>query len=76
MSAEWLELEEQRREEESRLRGVQPAPRYTFGQLVIEAIHGINQADPNVIEGSCEVVDDDSEDAEIPEIGVGFEDDY
>ena len=56
MSAEWLELEERRREEESRLRGVEPAPRYTFGQLVIEAIHGINQADPNVIEGSCEVV--------------------
>jgi hypothetical protein len=56
MSAEWLEFEESRREEESRLRGVEPAPRYTFGQLIIEAIHGINQADESVIEGTCSPV--------------------
>lgn len=65
-SPEWVELEERRREEESRLRGVVPAPRYTFKQLVIEAIHGINQADPNVIEGTCEVVESSSP-TSIPE---------
>jgi len=57
MSQEFLKLQEQRREEESQRRGIEPAPRYTFEQLAIEAIHGINQADPNVIEGSCEEVD-------------------
>lgn len=60
MSAEWLELEEQRRREDARLRGVEPTPRYTFGQLVIEAIYGINQADQNVIDGVCEVVESSS----------------
>lgn len=77
-SPEWVELEERRREEESRLRGVEPAPRYTFRDMVIEVIHGTNQADPNVIEGECEVVDDSDspEDAEIPELGIGFEEDY
>lgn len=56
-SPEWVELEERRREEESRARDIEPAPRYTFEQLAVEAIHGINQADPSVIDGTCEVVE-------------------
>jgi hypothetical protein len=76
---DWRELNELQRIERSEACGVPPPPRYTPLQLVIEAIHGINQADPNVIEGDCEAVDDDSdssEDAEVPEIGLGFEEDY
>lgn len=59
-SAEWLELEERRRSEDARLRGVEPAPRYTFRDLVVEVIRGTNQADPNVIDGTCEAVESSS----------------
>lgn len=53
----WRELNELQRIERSEACGLPPPPRYTPLQLVIEAIHGINQADPNVIDGTCEVVE-------------------
>jgi hypothetical protein len=49
MSAEWLELEERRREEESRLRGIEPKPRFSFYDMALEVIRGYNEHDPNVV---------------------------